>query len=44
MILVELIMDSLKVLHNKAAKIVLNRPTHSSFTQALINLGWVNLQ
>ena len=37
-------MDSLKVLHSKAAKIVLNRPTHSSFTQALIDLGWVNLQ
>ena len=37
-------MYSLKVLHNKAAKIVLNRPTHSSFTQALINLGSVNLQ
>ena len=37
-------MDSLKVLHNKAAKIVLNRPTHPSFTQAFINLGWVNPQ
>ena len=44
MILVQLIMVPFKVLHNKAAKIVLNRPTHSSFTQALIDLGWVNLQ
>ena len=44
MILVQLMMDSLKVLHNKAAKIVLNRPTQSSFSQVLIDLGWVNLQ
>ena len=39
MILVQLMMDSLKVLHNKAARIVLNRPTHSSFSQVLIDLG-----
>ena len=37
-------MDSLKVLHNKAAKIVFNRPTHSSFSQALVDLEWVNLR
>ena len=37
-------MDSLKVPHNKAAKIVFNRPTHCSFTQALVDLEWVNLQ
>ena len=37
-------MDSLHILHNKAAKIVLNRPVHSSSTQALIDLRWINLR
>ena len=36
------LMDSLQVLHNK---IVLNRPVHSSSTQALIDLSrWINLR
>ena len=37
-------MDSLQVLHNKAAKIVLSRPVHPSSTQALIDLRWINLR
>ena len=37
-------MDSFQVLHNKAAKIVLNRPVHSSSAQTLIDLRWINLR
>lgn len=37
----KVLMDSLQVLHNNAAKIVLNRPVHSSSTQALIDLRWI---
>ena len=39
-----MLMDSLQILHNKAAKIVLNRPVHSLPTQALIDLRWINLR
>ena len=35
--------DSIQVLQNKAAKLVLNRPTLSSSTQALLDLNWMNL-
>ena len=38
-----MLMDSLQVLHNKAAKIVLNRCVHSSSTQAFLELRWINL-
>ena len=33
-----MLMNSLQVLHNNAAKIVVNRPVHSSSTKALIDL------
>ena len=36
-------MDSIQVLQNKAAKLVLDRATHSSSTQALLDLNWMNL-
>ena len=39
-----MLMDSLQVLHNKAAKIVLNRCVHSSSTQAFLDLRWINLR
>ena len=35
---------SSQVLHNKAAKIVLNRSVHSSSTQTLILLRWISLR
>ena len=38
----KVLIDSLQVLHNKAAKIVLNRPVHSSSAQTLIDLRWIN--
>lgn len=34
-----MLIDSLRVLHNKAAEIVLNRCVQSSSTQALIELS-----
>ena len=34
-------MDSIQVLQNKAAKLVLDRATHSSSTQALLDLNWM---
>ena len=37
------LMDSIQVLQNKAAKLVLDRATHSSSTQALLDLNWMNL-
>ena len=37
-----MLMASLKVLHNKAVKIVLNRPVHSSSAQTLIDFRWIN--
>ena len=38
------LMDSIQVLENQAAKIVvLDRATHSSSTQALLDLNWMNL-
>ena len=33
------LMDSIQVLQNKAAKLVLERATHSSSTQALLDLN-----
>ena len=39
----KVLMDSIQVLQNKAAKLVLNRPTLSSSTQALLDLNWMNL-
>ena len=39
-----MLMDSLQVLHNKAAKIVLNRCVHSSSTQAFLELRLINLR
>ena len=39
----KVLMDSLQVLQNKAAKLVLNRATRSSSTQALVALNWMNL-
>ena len=40
----EMLMDSLQVLHNKAAKIVLDRPVYSSSTQVLLDLKWKDLR
>ena len=34
------LMDSLQMLQNRAAKIVPDRPTYSSSTQALLDLKW----
>ena len=39
----KVLMDSLQVLQNKAAKLVLNRATRSSSNQALVALNWMNL-
>jgi len=36
-------MDSIQVLQNRAAKMVLDRAPHSSSTEALVDLNWVNL-
>ena len=41
---VTLIMTSLQVLQNKAAKIILDRPLYSSATHALATLKWVPLE
>ena len=40
----KLLMDSLYVLQNRAAKIVLDRPVYSSSTQALLDLKWKELR
>ena len=37
------LMNNLQVLQNKVAKLVLNKPLYSSATDALIQLGWLNL-
>ena len=37
------LMNNLQVLQNKAAKLVLNKPLYSSATDALSQLGWLNL-
>ena len=37
------LMQSLQILQNKAAKIILDRPVHSSATDALQTLNWLNL-
>ena len=39
----KVLMDSIQVLQNKAAKLVLDRVAHSSSTQALLDLNWMNL-
>ena len=39
----KVLMDSIQVLQNKAANLVLDRTTHSSSTQALLDLNWMNL-
>ena len=39
----KVLMDSLQVLQNKAAKLILDRATHSSSTKALVGLNWMNL-
>ena len=39
----KVLMDSIQVLQNKAAKLVLDRATHSSSTQAILDLNWMNL-
>ena len=39
----KVLMDSIQVLQNKAAKLVLDRATHFSSTQALPGLNWMNL-
>ena len=39
----KVLMDSIQVLQNKAAKLVLDRATNSSSTQALLDLNWMNL-
>ena len=37
------LMNNLQVLQNKAAKLILNKPLYSSATDALSQLGWLNL-
>ena len=39
----KVLIDYIKVLQNKAAKLVLDRETHFSSTQALLDLNWMNL-
>ena len=39
----KVLMDCIQVLQNKAAKLVLDQATHSSSTQALLGLNWMNL-
>ena len=39
----KVLMDSIQVLQNRAAKMVLDRAPHSSSTEALADLNWVNL-
>ena len=38
------LMSDLQILQNKTAKIILDRPLHSSATDALSTLGWLNLE
>ena len=38
----KVLMDSIQVLQNKAAKLVLDQATLSSSTQALLGLNWMN--
>lgn len=38
------LMNDLQILQNKAAKIILDRPLHSSASNALSTLGWLNLE
>ena len=39
----KVLMDSIQVLQNTAAKLILDRAPHSSSTQALLDLNWMNL-
>ena len=39
----KVLVASIQVLQNKSAKLVLDRATHSSSTQALLDLNWMNL-
>ena len=39
----KVLMDSIQILQNKAVNLVLDRTTHSSSTQALLDLNWMNL-
>ena len=39
----KVLMDYIQVLQNKAAKLVPDEATHSSSTQALLDLNWMNL-
>ena len=39
----KVLMNSIQVVQNKAAKLVLDRATHSSSSQALLDLNWMNL-
>ena len=39
----KVLMDSIQVLQNKAAKLVLDRAPHLSLTEALSDLNWTNL-
>ena len=39
----KVLIDYIQVLQNKAAKLVLDQETHSSSTQALLDLNWMNL-
>ena len=40
----KVLMDSLQVLQNRAAKIFLDRPVYSSSSQALLDLEWKELR
>ena len=40
---IKVLMDSIQVLQNKVAKLVLDRAPHSASTQALPDLNWMNL-
>ena len=39
----KVLMDSIQVLQSKAAKIILDRAPHSSSSEALLDLNWMNL-
>jgi hypothetical protein len=39
----KMLMNSLQVLYNRAAKLILNRPPWSSSSEALEELKWLNL-
>ena len=39
-----ILMNKIQVLQNTAARIVLDKPMHSSATEALVQLGWENMK